>query len=429
MAHGDIPQIFNEPAGMHLDFQALMFRTFDDYLGLNSNWGDIMEVQDQDNDGMPDDDPRVPLDEVAFGTETDNPDTDGDGLDDRAEALSGVYGGSDPDNAHSDSDSLSDGADEYPRYNVRPYIKKLPDTVSISVDGNLGDWEGLDTRVSTGVSYVENGDSYKPEVQMAWNEDYLYIGMRLEEIGIPEFRFEFEGDGRWHGAGNTRMSINISEGTFDEFRSWDARPAVREFSDNNPDDDHPGAGMWDTNPDYQSEFRRRVFTEASVDLGVNMNFPKIRLEMAIPRNPEAGHYLTAGDSLGWNINYGKVNNKPGNWATTFDQYSFVYFDLIDKMATNISREPEIARSFTLQKNYPNPFNPSTQIKYSVPRGQHVSLKVYDVLGREVATLVDGRMEAGTHEATFNAESLSSGVYCYRLKAGSHVETRKVIRMK
>ncbi len=429
MAHGDVPQIFNEPAGSHLDFQARMFRVFDGYLGLNSNWGDIVEVADADNDGMPDNDPDVPLDEARFGSDPQNPDTDGDGLSDRGEALDGIYGSSDPNNAHSDSDSLADGEDEYPRYNIRTYIKKLPDTVSINVDGNLGDWNGLDTRVSTGVSYVENGDRFTPELQMAWTEDYLYVGMRTEDIGIPEFRWEFEGDGRWHGAGNTRMSVNVSEGTFDQFRSWDAREEVRQFSDGNPDDDHPGAGMWDTHPDYQDEFRRRVFYPASVDLGVNLNFPKIRIEMAIPRNKTAGLHLVPGDSLGWNINYGKVNNKPGNWATTFDQYRFVYFKLIDQMATPTEKQPEVARNFKLEPNYPNPFNPSTQISYSIPKGEHVSLKVFDILGREVATLVDGFQKAGPHRVTFDAGHLSSGIYLYRLESATHTQTRKMMLMK
>ncbi len=429
MAHGDLPQIFNEPAGSHLDFQARMFRVFDNYLGLGNRWGDIIEVADADGDGMPDDDSRVPLDEQQFGTDPHDPDSDGDGLSDRAEAINGIYGGSDPLQAHSDSDSLADGEDPYPRYNIKSYIKKLPDSVSIQVDGELDDWNGLDTRVSSGVSYVENGDQYEPEVQMAWNEDRLYIGMNLEDIGIPEFRFEFEGDGRWHGAGNTRMSVNLSQGTFSQFRSWDAREEVREFSDNNPDDDHPGGGMWDNNPDYQEEFQRRVFHEGGVDLEVNLDFPRVQLEMSIPRNSTAGLNLVAGDSLGWNINYGKVNDKPGNWATTFDQYRFVYFNLIDRMATPADKEPELARSFTLNQNYPNPFNPTTQIQYAVPKGQEVSLKVYDVLGREVATLVDGFREAGRHTATFDAAHLSNGVYLYRLESAGQTKTRKMMLMK
>ena len=76
----------------------------------------------------------------------------------------------------------------------------------------------------------------------------------------------------------------------------------------------------------------------------------------------------------------------------------------------------IPSSFILEQNYPNPFNPSTVIKYGVPHEAHVSLKLYDVLGREVMTLVDGLVRAGFHEVSLDASGLSSGVYYYRLQA-------------
>ncbi len=90
-------------------------------------------------------------------------------------------------------------------------------------------------------------------------------------------------------------------------------------------------------------------------------------------------------------------------------------------------------SFALSQNYPNPFNPSTQIQYSLEKTAQVSLKVYNVLGNEVATLVNGRQEAGSYTVPFNSNkvtpSLSSGVYLYRLEAGSFVSTKRLILMK
>ena len=83
----------------------------------------------------------------------------------------------------------------------------------------------------------------------------------------------------------------------------------------------------------------------------------------------------------------------------------------------------------MQQNYPNPFNPSTTISYDLPTDSKVTLKVFDVLGREVATLVNGFVEAGSHQAVFNATRLASGVYFYRLQAGAYSATRKLAILK
>jgi hypothetical protein len=91
--------------------------------------------------------------------------------------------------------------------------------------------------------------------------------------------------------------------------------------------------------------------------------------------------------------------------------------------------PTINIMYRLEQNYPNPFNPSTTISFSLPRTEVVSLKVYDLLGREIATLVEGREEAGEHSATWNAKSLASGVYFYQLKAGGFVETKKLLLLR
>jgi hypothetical protein len=98
------------------------------------------------------------------------------------------------------------------------------------------------------------------------------------------------------------------------------------------------------------------------------------------------------------------------------------------------KEPNLPAEFSLSQNYPNPFNPSTKIKYSIPsnvkRGtSKVTLKIYDVLGNEIATLVNEEKPAGSYEAKFDASTLPSGIYFYRLQAGSFVETKKMVLMK
>ena len=83
----------------------------------------------------------------------------------------------------------------------------------------------------------------------------------------------------------------------------------------------------------------------------------------------------------------------------------------------------------LEQNYPNPFNPSSEIRYQISELRHVKLAVYDFLGREVAVLVDERKAPGTYEVTFNGSTLASGVYFYRLQAGSFVETKKLLLVR
>jgi hypothetical protein len=85
--------------------------------------------------------------------------------------------------------------------------------------------------------------------------------------------------------------------------------------------------------------------------------------------------------------------------------------------------------YSLEQNFPNPFNPSTKIKYAIPSSEHVRLEVVDVLGRQIATLVDRVEQPGYKSIEFAASSLSSGIYFYRLKAGSFEQTNKMIVLK
>ena len=85
--------------------------------------------------------------------------------------------------------------------------------------------------------------------------------------------------------------------------------------------------------------------------------------------------------------------------------------------------------FTLRQNYPNPFNPTTKINYEIPKTSFVSLIVYNVLGKEVAELVNEEKAAGSYEVDFNAANLSSGVYFYKIQTGDFVETKKMVVMK
>jgi len=107
----------------------------------------------------------------------------------------------------------------------------------------------------------------------------------------------------------------------------------------------------------------------------------------------------------------------------------MYFELNGSILTSVESEADNPANFVLSQNYPNPFNPSTKISWQSPVSSWQTLKIYDVLGNEVATLVNEEKPAGSYEIEFNASKLSSGTYFYQLRAGSFLETKKMILMK
>ncbi len=103
--------------------------------------------------------------------------------------------------------------------------------------------------------------------------------------------------------------------------------------------------------------------------------------------------------------------------------------LPDSGFTQVKTEIFNPSDYALHQNFPNPFNPTTNIKYQIPELSYVTLKVYDVLGSEVAILVSEEKQVGSYEVEFDATTLPSEVYFYRLQAGSFVETKKMVLLK
>ncbi|MDR9414831.1 MAG: T9SS type A sorting domain-containing protein [Gracilimonas sp.] len=100
-----------------------------------------------------------------------------------------------------------------------------------------------------------------------------------------------------------------------------------------------------------------------------------------------------------------------------------------EMTTGIGDEEALPDEFAIHQNYPNPFNPTTVISYQIPVNSDVELKVFDMLGREIRTLVRERKTAGSYEVNFDASSLSSGMYIYRIQAGNYLQTKKMMLIK
>jgi hypothetical protein len=97
--------------------------------------------------------------------------------------------------------------------------------------------------------------------------------------------------------------------------------------------------------------------------------------------------------------------------------------------TDVNSEKDTPFEFYLEQNFPNPFNPSTRISFALPKTIIVELKIFNLLGQEVATLLNEEKAAGTYEVNFDASNLSSGIYLYKIQAGHFVETKKMILLK
>ena len=138
--------------------------------------------------------------------------------------------------------------------------------------------------------------------------------------------------------------------------------------------------------------------------------------------------LAEGQIYYWRVRT-TINGETGPWSEVYN------FNIL---LTDVKNEHQLPTEFALMQNYPNPFNPSTTIKYNIPSlgkglsaggGLSVQLKVYDILGNEIATLVNEQQPAGVYEINFNSNKLASGVYLYKLQAGGFTETRKMILMR
>lgn len=127
------------------------------------------------------------------------------------------------------------------------------------------------------------------------------------------------------------------------------------------------------------------------------------------------------------IQTGTTGTRIGNTARTW--YDGISYAKVNTTVVSVAEHQEIPGEFSLGQNYPNPFNPMTTITFSLPKAVHVNLKIYNLLGREVATLVDQQMLAGAHHVTWNAQDMPSGVYFYKLTVGDYSKLKKMIAIK
>ena len=150
-----------------------------------------------------------------------------------------------------------------------------------------------------------------------------------------------------------------------------------------------------------------------------------------------GVFLSTDNDTSWTAVNTGLTNLSVTTLTVSDAYLFagihyngVWRRPLSEMVTAVEdKGNNVLKKFSLSQNYPNPFNPSTNISFSLPSKSFVSLVVYDVTGRKVATIISEDMSAGNYTRQWNAQGLSSGIYFYRLQAGNFTETKKLVLLQ
>ncbi len=292
--HADYPQKLEGFFGEHFDFNAYILRSWpsDKWLDLRYPHPEIIEVKDADNDGIPDENPYVPIDEMRFGSNPGSRDTDGDGLDDLSELMAGIYFSSNPRDPDTDKDGIPDGLDEYPLYPVKTTIKRK--------------W----TLLSDGFMMHRNF-WINPVIYAKWSKNALYLRFLTNNKAKIFIYIDANADSWFHGKDNYEIIINpASEKKVDKIHVLDCTNKV----------------IWDDDPKYGKD---RLVTES--DVKVKVAYPVIgkysyKIDVEIKKNRKTGLIPSLGKYLGLRIEF-RMNEK---WASLIERYRFIRVKLVDR---------------------------------------------------------------------------------------------------
>jgi len=316
-------------------------------------------------------------------------------------------------------------------------------------DGDLSEWEGIKPFrlfVSDGSAkvventYVPNDTISSGEIYVAVDQDYLYVAGHINTNNIVFDAAQsswlntstdlFLGLYDWHGAPHT----SLKNGTEPDYHFRFAQDRV--IIDNAGVDSLAVPGdnyYWNSRfPDplagYNFEAKIPWTDIAHKSNGGNSRTDNVFVPqegMRIPFDIELSSCSPGATERDGQLDYSFAAN--GNSYQNVAVWTYTW--LGNKWFTGVNDKGQIVNSYTLSQNYPNPFNPTTNIRYSIVKSGLVTLNVFDILGRKVATLVNQYQAAGVHTVSFNASNLASGVYFYRLEAGSFSNVKKMLLIK
>ena len=313
---------------------------------------------------------------------------------------------------------------------------------NFAADGDLTDWAGIKPfrmfqsdgsgTIVTNTN-IDNDDDCSGEAFLAMSSDYLYVAFNInDDIISPDINPNspwlndcvdlFLGLYQTHGKNHVGYKREVTP-------DYHMRFLKSRLTYDNPSADSllvPGADYY-----WEEKFPSGYIIEAKISFQDIANKRRAtstdpvfvaKEGMEIPIDFEISDADNA-DREG-QLDYSKEAD--GNsyqdvtkWAATF----------IGNKTVGVNDNPLTVNSFSLDQNYPNPFNPTTQIRYSIAKAGLVNIKVYDILGRQVAELINHNQGAGEYTVNFNASNLTSGVYIYKIQSGSFTATKKMMLLK
>ncbi len=268
---------------------------------------------------------------------------------------------------------------------------------------------------------------------ITWDSAGLYLAQAGSEAGWNNSLF-MQGNNIWFGTNNTKVYKSTNAGATWTFGVTAGMINSNSLHFNTPTLGLTGsaAGMMKTTDGGATYTSVTVPGTGTIHIaGYGSDFWYIR-GMGVYRSTNSGdNWSLEYTSTGFlnHISFVLHNGCPIGWAGRNNAGGLVIRMQSDTLTSTGNNNNQIPEAFGLGQNYPNPFNPTTKVRFALPKNSFAKLVVYDALGREVETLVNEQLTAGTYEADWSANKFSSGVYYYKLSAGSFVETRKMILLK
>ncbi|KAF0150993.1 MAG: 5'-nucleotidase [Ignavibacteria bacterium] len=328
-------------------------------------------------------------------------------------------------------------------------------TPNFKADGNLNEFAGIkpfQVKISNGTGFLTPNDKNNGDIDcsieaayVAIDKNFIYFGAEVNDDFViddpkyyPDNTWQADAVELFFGLYNLDefpLTVNYKRGATPDYHL--------RFNKQKARSDH-----WDTEVDnfllpgpnyyWAEKFPSGYVVEAKISIA----------DLATKRDPNVTNpqidkpYVKEGFRVMFDLGVfdadDLVANRKGRifWTPTNNDQGYnnatmlgyTWIGNTDVISTDVEEE-EMPVKYSLEQNYPNPFNPATQIKYSILNAGNVSLKVYDVLGREVADLVNKHQDAGYYTVNFNASALSSGIYFYRIESGSFVSVKKMMLVK